>query len=70
MDLKIARQIAKLTQVELAERSGVAQSTISQLENDRRNYETVGYADVVNLARALGVEPGDLFPVPAPEARP
>lgn len=64
MELKIARRIARLTQQELANRSGVDTSTISLLENDKRNYSSVAYADIVNLARALNVEPDELFPVP------
>jgi transcriptional regulator with XRE-family HTH domain len=64
MELKIARRIARLTQKELAMKSGVDESTISLLENDKRNYCTVAYEDVVRIARALNVEPQELFPVP------
>lgn len=65
MELKIARRIARLTQRQLSERSGVDTSTISLLESDKRHYSKVAYGDIVNLARALSVEPEDLFPVPA-----
>ncbi len=64
MELKTARRIARLTQRELATRSGVNESTISLLENDKRHYASVAYADIVNLARALNVEAEELFPVP------
>lgn len=75
MELKTARRIARLTQRQLADRSGVDESTISLLETDKRHYGRVAYEDVVNLARALHVEPEELFPVPVlaqpstPEAR-
>lgn len=64
MELKTARQIARLTQQQLAEKSGVDTSTISLLERDKRNYGSVGYEDIVRLARALNVAPEVLFPVP------
>jgi transcriptional regulator with XRE-family HTH domain len=64
MNLKIARQIARLTQRQLASRSHVDESTISLIENGRRDYEAVNYGDVVRLARALGVDVDILFPVP------
>ena len=68
MGLKIARQIRRLTQRQLAQRSGVAESTISLIEGGKRSYTQVGYADVMRLARALGVDPDLLFPVPAHKA--
>jgi len=43
----------------------VAESTISLIEGGKRAYTQVGYADVMRLARALGVDPELLFPVPA-----
>lgn len=64
MDLKIARQIARLTQRQLADRAGVDECTISLIESDKRDYCVVNYRDIVNLARALGVDPALLFPVP------
>jgi transcriptional regulator with XRE-family HTH domain len=63
MELKIARQIAGLTQRELADRSGVATSTLSLLESGKRPYDTVGYADIMRIAAVLGVDPDLLFPV-------
>lgn len=67
MGLKLARQIKRLTQRQLAQRSGVAESTISLIEGGKRSYAQVGYADVVRLARALGVDPELVFPVPDDE---
>lgn len=63
MELKIARQIRRLTQRQLAQRSGVAESTISLIESNKRDYRQVGYADIVRLARVLGVDPDLLFPI-------
>jgi transcriptional regulator with XRE-family HTH domain len=64
MELKIARQLARVTQLQLAELAGVDDSTISLIENGQRDIYAMSYASVVRLARALGVEPGDLWPVP------
>jgi len=64
MELNTARKIARLTQRQLAEKASVDVSTISLLENDKRNYSTVGYAAIVRIARALNVAPEELFPVP------
>jgi transcriptional regulator with XRE-family HTH domain len=70
MDLKIARQIARLTQRQLADRSGVDESTISLIETDKRDYGVVSYRDIVKIARALGVDLTLLFPVPDDRAIP
>jgi transcriptional regulator with XRE-family HTH domain len=70
MDLRIARKIAGLTQQELADRAGVDPSLISLLESGKREIKTVAYQTVVRLARALGVEPEELFPVAAPDPEP
>lgn len=51
--LKAARLYAKLTQAELAERCGVAQPTISELETPKTN----GSAYTTRFARACGVSP-------------
>jgi transcriptional regulator with XRE-family HTH domain len=64
MDLRLARKIASLTQQELAERAGVTDSFISLIESGKRDIRSVGYETVVRIARALGVEPDELFPVP------
>ena len=68
MELKTARKLARLTQQELADLAGVDNSFISVIESGKRDIHAVGYATVVRLARALGVEPDELFPVPE-EAR-
>lgn len=62
MNLKVARKIARLTQRQLAERAGVDHSLISRLERGDR--KTASYEAVVRLARALNIEPNELFPVP------
>ena len=64
MELRIARKIARLTQSELAERAGVTDSFISLIESGKRDIRSAGYETVVRIARALGVEPEELFPVP------
>lgn len=51
---------------ELSERSGVDLRTISDIEHGRN--QSPSYDKVVNLARALGVEPSILWPVAAPPA--
>ena len=64
MELRLARKIAGLTQHDLAEQVGVTDSFISLIENGHRDIHTVGYETVVRIARVLGVEPEELFPVP------
>jgi transcriptional regulator with XRE-family HTH domain len=61
--LRALRRERRLTQQQLAELSGVDQTTISSLELGAAkspSWETVG-----SLAQALGVEPHELFPLPA-----
>ncbi len=62
MELKTARRIAGLTQQQLAEKAGVDDSLISRLERGDR--KTASYESIVRIARALNVEPEELFPVP------
>jgi len=64
MELRIARRIAKLTQLELAKRAGVDDSFISLIESGKRDIRRVDYETVVRIARALNVTPDELFPVP------
>ena len=52
INLRNARTAAKLTQEELADRSGFSQQYISELENGRRNPTIVS---IYELAQALGV---------------
>jgi transcriptional regulator with XRE-family HTH domain len=53
--LRDARQRAKLTQAELAERIGKPQSYISKLENGQAAEPT--FSDVIAISRALDVQP-------------
>jgi transcriptional regulator with XRE-family HTH domain len=61
MNLKSIRDKKKLTQEQLAELSGVDQSTISALETERM--KSPSWQIVAKLANALGVQPEKLFPV-------
>jgi transcriptional regulator with XRE-family HTH domain len=63
MELKTARRIARLTQQQLADRVGCDHSLISHIEGGRRSISSVAYETVVRMARALNVEPEELFPV-------
>lgn len=67
MELKLARQIAGLNQQELADRAGVSMSMICRLE--RGNRRQARYESLVRIARALNVQPTDLFPVTDPPRR-
>lgn len=58
-NLQRARQAAGLTQAELADKSGVSQPHISALESGTWEPRL---ATIMQLARALGVEPGALLP--------
>lgn len=57
--IRVLRGIKGWTQVQLAERAGVAQPTISKLENG--SFEASD-GTRVRLAVALGVDPNVLFP--------
>jgi transcriptional regulator with XRE-family HTH domain len=67
MELRLARQIARLTQKQLAEVAGVDDSTISLVETGKRDIRSMAYASVVKIAHALNVEPHDLWPVEGTE---
>ena len=69
MELRVARQIARLSQRQLAQRAGVVPSMISHLEANRRHYADTSYGTIIRIARALHVDPELLFPVEAPPAR-
>ena len=56
--LRRLRREQALTLVELGERSGVADGTISRLENEHR---PARLSTVRKLAEALGVEPRELM---------
>ena len=69
MRLRKERRAAKLTQADLAQMSGVPQSSISRME--RAEILTPTYETLDRLARALRrrgrkVQPGDLNPVRQP----
>jgi len=61
MELKLARQIAGLTQQQLAKKAGVDAALISRLERQRRPRPS--YDAIVRIARALNCAPDELFPV-------
>ncbi len=52
------REAAGMSQEELAERAGLHRTYIGGIERGERN---VGILNVLHLARALRVRPGDLF---------
>jgi DNA-binding XRE family transcriptional regulator len=61
--LEQIRKQRELTQEQLAEKSGVDQTTISRLE--RGDIKRPRWEVVANLAKALGVKPEKLFPTNA-----
>lgn len=61
MLLKEIRKQKNLTQTQLAEKSGVDQATISNLEIGR--VKCPSWEIVAKLSRALRVSPNKLFPV-------
>jgi transcriptional regulator with XRE-family HTH domain len=56
-NLKRLREDRLLTQAELAERAGVALSSLVRIENDQVNPR---FSSIRKLARALDVEPKEL----------
>jgi len=60
--LRLARQIAGLTQQELAARAGVDIGLLSRLERGLRGKRT-SYETLVRIARVLNVPVEELFPV-------
>jgi transcriptional regulator with XRE-family HTH domain len=58
INLRELRFRLALTQLELAERAGVARTTIVRLEQGDEN---AGPGTIKKLARALGVKPTDLW---------
>jgi transcriptional regulator with XRE-family HTH domain len=57
-NLRLVRDRRALSQVDLAKRSGVAQRSISELENGQRSARP---STVRKLARALKVDPAELM---------
>ena len=65
--LQQLRQQKRLTQREVAAAAGISTTHLSDLEHDRKRPSA---PMVVRLARALGIEPGELFEaLYAPETR-
>jgi transcriptional regulator with XRE-family HTH domain len=61
------RQAREMTQAQLAERAGVREATISELETGKSRR----LLDVLEkIARALNVAPGELLGPPIPKRRP
>lgn len=58
-NLKQIRNEKNITQQELSEKSGIARSIISELENGRS--ESITTKTMVALAKALGVPVKDIF---------
>jgi len=61
-NLRALRKARDLTQAELAEKSGVTQATISDLESGKQHMAQ--FATLRQLAKALRVSVGDLFEKP------
>jgi transcriptional regulator with XRE-family HTH domain len=65
LGVRTIRGIRDLTQAELANKANTTQARISEVENGRRNIPD----DLrVRIARALDVDPYELFPYPDVEA--
>jgi transcriptional regulator with XRE-family HTH domain len=63
MNLRTARRLKDITQAQLAERAGVDQTTISDIECGRNRNPS--WQTVKLIADALGVQPEEIFPVAA-----
>lgn len=60
MDLRTIRLKRKLTQAQLAAKSGVDQATVSNLEAGKTS---PSWETAYRIAKALGVKPQDIFPI-------
>lgn len=58
--LRETRCAMKMTQKELAEKSGVSRVTINQIERESR--QIIKSSTIKALAKALDVQPNELFP--------
>ena len=65
--LRKFRDDAKLTQFELADKSGLSRPTIASLETDARH--NVQSDTIEKLAKALGKTYGDFFPAKQKQSR-
>lgn len=59
VNLRVCRAKAKLSQRELAEKSGVCETTISFIENGKQ--EMIRMSTLQKLAEVLGVDVGQLL---------
>lgn len=59
VNLRVCRAKAKLSQKELAEKSGVCETTISFIENGKQ--EMIRMSTLQKLAEVLGVDVGQLL---------
>ncbi|WP_159638252.1 helix-turn-helix domain-containing protein [Erysipelothrix anatis] len=57
--LKAARKSIGLTQVQLSEKTGFSQNTISNWENGNREPESIG--DLIKISNALGMDVGSFI---------
>ena len=57
--LKEYREAKKMTQEELAEKTGLSRQTISKIENNEE--VGVNVKTIVKIADVFGCEPGDIF---------
>lgn len=62
-EVRRRREELGLTGAQLAKRAGLAPSAVSQIETGKRSPSSTS---IIKLAAALGVEPGDLFPLDEP----
>jgi transcriptional regulator with XRE-family HTH domain len=66
MSLRLVRKVARISQSELARRSGVANAAISRFEHppgsrSHRRLRRADYTTIAKLAAALDLDPGDLL---------
>lgn len=60
MGLRELRKAAGLTQVQLAKRTGIAQTIISRYERGEYDVHNMTLDNALRLSRALGCHPSDL----------
>jgi len=59
LNLREWRMLRELSQAELAEKAGIRQATVSEIENGLP--KSISFDVLDRLARALAVDPGQLF---------
>ncbi|WP_282941903.1 helix-turn-helix domain-containing protein [Bifidobacterium pullorum] len=60
MGLRQLREARGLTQTELAKRTGIAQTVISEYEHGKRNIRLMSLDNALKLSRALMCRPDEL----------